>query len=100
LEIDISSSSLDRQGLYAALGVPELWRYEDGELLFLVLQPNRQYAAAESSRVFPFLTPAIVMQYLEQLHQRTENEVLREFMTWFQQTILPTLPGSAGSSPS
>jgi Uma2 family endonuclease len=99
LEIDVSSSSLDRIALYAALGIPELWRYEEGDLQFLILQPNQQYASSASSRVFPFLTVSTVADYLSQIHQRTENEILAEFIDWFRQTVLPTLP-AAGRPPA
>ena len=37
IEVDISRSSLDRMGIYAALGVPEVWRYEDGDVVAYVL---------------------------------------------------------------
>lgn len=36
IEIDITSSSVDRLGIYAVLGVPEVWRY-DGESLTIIV---------------------------------------------------------------
>src|SRR5262249_48910267 len=80
LEVDVTSSSIDREALYAAIGVPELWRFDGVKLEFLVLQANRVYARVERSRCFPFLTPHILMTYLSQIDQRPENELLMEFV--------------------
>jgi Uma2 family endonuclease len=38
LEIDMSSGSLDKLPIYAAIGVPELWRYDGNKLEVFVLQ--------------------------------------------------------------
>ena len=43
IEIDITSSSLDRQGIYAALGVPEIWRFDGESLRVYQLQPDGTY---------------------------------------------------------
>ena len=37
IEIDITSSSLNRMGIYAELRVPEVWRYDGKAVTFLVL---------------------------------------------------------------
>jgi Uma2 family endonuclease len=55
VEVDITSSSLDRMGIYAALGVPEVWRF-DGEIFTVqLLRADRFYALSQSSRAFGFL---------------------------------------------
>src|SRR5207248_8848460 len=54
VEVDVSRSSVSRQRVYAALGVPEMWRY-DGELHVLHLQANGEYVERERSLSFPFL---------------------------------------------
>src|SRR5262249_39088385 len=40
IEIDIASSSLDRMGIYAILGVPEVWRLDAQGLHFRKLQAD------------------------------------------------------------
>lgn len=67
IEVDITSSSLDRQGIYAALGVPELWRYDGEQFHLLHLQPDGSYAGREQSRSFPFLPHPAVVRSLEHL---------------------------------
>ncbi len=55
VEIDITSSSLDRQGIYAALQVPEIWRFDTRELRVYLLDETGIYTISETSRAFPFL---------------------------------------------
>src|SRR5207245_1021857 len=43
IEVDVSYSTLDRMSIYAALRVPEVWRYGGRALTFHVLGADRQY---------------------------------------------------------
>lgn len=54
LEIDITSKSLDRFSIYARLGVPEIWRYENGVLQAYILTQDT-YEARSRSLAFPGL---------------------------------------------
>src|SRR3954452_16285076 len=55
VEVDLTASSLERFPIFAALGVPEIWRLSDRGLEFLPLQPNVTYRAGDRSRAFPDL---------------------------------------------
>src|SRR5438132_7530835 len=44
IEVDVTSSSLNRMGIYAVLAVPEVWRLDGPVLTFYVLAANRRYA--------------------------------------------------------
>ena len=55
VEIDVTISSLNRQSIYAARGVPELWRFDGKTLRVHELQPNGEYAHLNTSPAFPFL---------------------------------------------
>lgn len=83
VEIDITSRSVPREGVYAALGVPEIWRYDGDRLQCLQLNDGK-YDVREVSSVFPFLEPASLKQFLDQLGQRDENAILREFANWIR----------------
>src|SRR5262249_23593949 len=58
LEVDITSSALDRMGMYAAMKVPELWRYDhvNDEVLFCLLDEEGAYQRADRSRAFAILS--------------------------------------------
>src|SRR5207245_2888277 len=56
VEVDVTSRSIDKQPIYAALGVPELWRCKDQTVTFLHLVRGNKYRAREKSLNFPFLS--------------------------------------------
>jgi Uma2 family endonuclease len=91
LEVDITSSSLDRQALYARIGIPELWRLdEDGIVQLLHLQPDRTYAAADRSLSFPFLTGEVINRFLQAyMSAGDENATIRNFRQWLLATVRP-----------
>ncbi len=63
IEIDHTRSSLPKQPVYAALGVPELWRFDGAVVTFLVLQSGG-YQLQSTSRTFPTITAAEVTRVL------------------------------------
>jgi Uma2 family endonuclease len=52
IEIDITSPSLNKLPLYAALGVPEVWR-NDGSSVTILRLSNQRYAEVEASEALP-----------------------------------------------
>ena len=50
IEIDISRSKIDRPGIYAALKVPELWRFHKEQFSIKHLRPGGTYPPADRSR--------------------------------------------------
>lgn len=77
--VDISRSSLDRLGIYAALRVPEVWRSDGKTVTFHVLQANGEYAVATSSRAFPGLKSDELTAFRARQGQRDVNALVREF---------------------
>nr|WP_290228380.1 Uma2 family endonuclease [Trichocoleus desertorum] len=65
VEIDITSSSRDRMASYAALGVPEIWRY-DGKVFRVYQLQNQEYQLSEASLAFPNVAIAEITRFLEQ----------------------------------
>jgi Uma2 family endonuclease len=95
IETDVTSSSLDRMGIYAALGVPEVWRLDDQGLTFQVLGANRQYAPASRSLSFPLVTPADLTGFLALRGQMDENAVVRQFRAVVRQRAAGGGPAAA-----
>jgi Uma2 family endonuclease len=90
IEVDVSHSSLDRMAIYAALGVPEVWRLDGGTLTFHVLDANGAYQAAANSRAFPQVAPADLLGFLQQARRAgDENPVVRQFRQWVRQRHTP-----------
>jgi Uma2 family endonuclease len=83
IEIDVSRSSINRFGIYAGIRVPEIWRYERGNLVFYWLNEAGAYENAQTSRSFPGLRPADLLPFLLKAHEASdENAVIREFRDW------------------
>lgn len=71
IEIDITSDSLDKLPVYAALGVPEFWRY-DGEAVRFYQLAGENYEPIQISLAFPILTAEDLTQCLKQC--KTEGQ--------------------------
>ena len=82
VEIDITSRSVPREPIYAALGVSELWRF-DGRKFSILHLVNGKYVEMTSSLAFPFLPIADFVRFI---FRRTENPVivLAEFREWLK----------------
>jgi len=83
LEIDITSSSLNRLGIYALLGVKEVWRFDGQDLLIYVLC-NGDYEVQEQSQVLPVLKKSDLLGFLSKRGEVAENALLREFRELLQ----------------
>ena len=87
LEIDITNRSVAREPIYAALGVPEIWRFNGSALQVRQLSSRRKYMVRSRSRTFPFLPLAEFSTFVLRMSERNQLRVLREFRTWV--TSLP-----------
>ncbi len=76
LEVDITSPSLDKFGLYLAARVPEVWRYDGAHVKFYVLAEGR-YDDASRSLSFPHLTAALLERYLDIGREQGSAAMLR-----------------------
>ncbi len=79
LAIEIDVTSRTHPNLYEALGVPELWQFEQGKLRINVLREGR-YALVSESLNFPGLPLGEVLpQYLTESKTVGRNKVLKAF---------------------
>lgn len=53
IEVDISRPQVDREGIYAALRVAEVWRFEEGGVVIGRLTPAGRYEAVDASGFLP-----------------------------------------------
>lgn len=92
IEIDVSKSSLPRQSIYAALRVPELWRFDGREASFWMLKPNGDYGQRPKSRIFPFLKAGDFTPFLQRLTSDDQNAIARDFRSWVRGEIGQAVP--------
>ncbi len=83
VEVDITSSSLNRFSIYAALGVPEVWRYDGRSLMIYRLQAGG-YQVGDRSIALPVLTGEAVMRFLALHSTAGENSLIKQFRQWIR----------------
>lgn len=89
IEVDITSSSLDRMEIYAGLRVPEVWRYDGQKVTMWQLQPDNQYQLCETSLSFPGLRPADVERFLELGRTMPKRQLAHEICEWVRNELIP-----------
>jgi Uma2 family endonuclease len=85
VEVDVTSSSLDRMRIHAGLGVPEVWRFRDERLSFWRLTRGGKYVRSARSKVFPMLDCGLLTDLLSQRFEQGENEIVRSLVTFLRQ---------------
>jgi Uma2 family endonuclease len=84
IEVDVTSSSLNRFSLFARTGVPEVWRY-DGSRVLLYRLVEGQYVEIERSLAFPILADEDVTLWLENSLELESAEWTLRLREWVQQ---------------
>jgi Uma2 family endonuclease len=80
IEVDITSSSLDKLALYAALRVPEVWRYIHGVVEIQCLS-TQTYRVSTTSQVLPGITADRVTRSVQQARTATNHTA------WFKGVV-------------
>ncbi len=89
VEIERTSASLDKFPIYAALGVPEIWRVIGREVRVFRLAPDR-YEESPTSRAFSFLTAHVLSAFVEQGLAEGRRGATRAFRAWIREHRGPT----------
>lgn len=86
IEIDITSSSVNKFDIYSALAVPELWRY-DGRVLKFYQLTEGKYIESEFSIAFSLILVTEISKFIEQSKTMGEIALLKSFRAWVRQKI-------------
>ncbi len=87
IEIDITSSSVNKFDIYSALGVPELWRY-DGRVLKFYQLTEGKYIGCEFSIAFTLVSVTEISGFVEQSKTIGEIALLKSFRAWVRKKIV------------
>jgi Uma2 family endonuclease len=91
IETDITHGSLDKEAVYAAIGIPELWRWDNGILRIRLLDESGQYLDSHTSRALPMLTAATLQEWVQRRLREGEWKARSAFREWArQQQASPT----------
>ena len=81
IEIDLTHPSLDKLPIYAALGIPEVWRYT-GQQVLIYRRSADGYAVVDTSMVLPGVTSHHLTQLVESGYDMPRPAWLRSVRAW------------------
>ena len=87
VEIDMHHDSRSKFPIYAALGVPEIWRYDGQVMTIYHLEEDLTeslYVEQEASTALPMLTGQILTEMIERMRRDGELSALLAFDEWLQ----------------
>ena len=87
IESDYTNSSVNKGSIYAALGVPELWRYRRESLQVYQLVEGK-YEKCDRSLAFPFLPVAEIPGFIEQSRTVGQRAAVRLFRQTIKEILL------------
>lgn len=99
VEVEVTSSVLDRPEIYSALGIPEIWRWRRGRLEVLLLGPDRRYHASDAGACLPMVPVAEFGRRVARGLEIGERQLIREFVAWVREAIAPDVPPAGGEEP-
>ena len=84
IEVDYASSSIDKLPIYLALGVPEVWRYDEPVMQIYSLSEDK-YVPCNSSPTFANLPlNTEIPQFLASSLQVGEMSMIKNFRSWLK----------------
>jgi Uma2 family endonuclease len=85
VEVDITNTDIDKNRLYASMGVPEFWRF-DGQVWRILQLDGTTYQEVDHSPTFPWVEKADLYRFLAEA-QQDEVEAEVNFRTWVRQQL-------------
>lgn len=86
LEVEYSKSRIDKLSLYAAMGIPEFWRY-NGSVLLLYKLASGEYKESNSSLAFAPVPVKEMPRFIKESRQVGELTSTRNFRNWVRQQL-------------
>lgn len=85
IEVDITSPSLNKMPIYAALNVPEVWLYKGDRVIFYRLE-GEDYTEVQYSDALPFLDGDTANQFLIMGLSVSSSEWYKELKAWLNKS--------------
>jgi Uma2 family endonuclease len=85
VEISVGRSAIEKRPIYAAFGVPEVWRYEGGRLYVYALGTGDRYHSVPESECLPNFPVAEAERLLGELGSASQTSLLRAFRDWVRE---------------
>ena len=82
IEVEVSRSCLDRMGIFAAIGVNEVWRFDGRSLTVCRLSATGEYELADHSHYFPAVPLRELAKHIQRGHTLSDGEFTRGLRAW------------------
>jgi Uma2 family endonuclease len=92
IEVEFTHRDPGMLGVYAALGVPEVWHFDGETLRALQLQEDGNYVEVPSSPSLPSLPLKEVPRWLERADTEGETAMMSAFLDWVRNELAPRRP--------
>jgi Uma2 family endonuclease len=89
IEVNDTNSTPSQEPVYTQLGVPELWRFDDTGVVFLIRQPDSACLPQSTSRAFPAVNSAELLRFVMSHTHLDEATFLLNHMSWSTGTLIP-----------
>lgn len=85
IEVDITNSSARSFAVYQQLGIPEVWRFANGNVKIFQLQ-DREYVECEFSAIFTMISGDILGRFLQMSATENSTSIVRAVRKWLVET--------------
>lgn len=85
VEVDITSPSQRRFGIYRQLQIPEIWRYTQKQGVIIYQFVQGEYVEVEASPTVSMITGEVLMQFLDLADEEDDNSVIRALRKWLNE---------------
>jgi len=90
LEMEVSRSAIDKLGLFASMGISEVWRCDGQNVSIFILDRERDsYQESPHSRALPALTSEVLTRFLAESKTMLSPDWFRAVSDWAQERRSP-----------
>lgn len=87
IEIENTSSAVNQLGIYSALGVPEVWRFDGKTLTILALRSGR-YKEQTRSQFLPLAATIKIVEWMAKCDELDETVWIKQFRGWVRENLV------------
>jgi Uma2 family endonuclease len=99
VEVEVSRSALNRMSIYAAMRIPEVWRFDGEQIQVMLLNRAGSYEPADRSAAFPALPIDDFAHLVRQREGMSDIQLMRACRVWVRTNVLSP-PADESSAPT
>ena len=96
VEIDLTNEARGRLRVFAALKIPEVWRFDGERLEVLKFQAVGDYQIVPQSEIFPWVSMEGIARFLRDSSIGDDNQWAKAFRRWVRETVPPRVQDERG----